>query len=54
MKSLYKKKYDLPADWDDFIKRQTLFRGRPIYENCYYERDEDIVMEAIQIKLKLS
>lgn len=25
MKSLYKKKYDLPADWDDFIKRQTLF-----------------------------
>lgn len=36
MKALYKKKYDLPADWNGFVKRQTLFRGRPIYENCYF------------------
>lgn len=54
MKSLYKKKYDLPADWDGFVKRQTLFHGRPVQENCYYERDEDVVMEAIRIKLNLS
>lgn len=51
MKTLYKKKYDLPADWDGFIKRQTLYHGRPIQENCYYERDEDIVMEAIRTKI---
>lgn len=54
MKVLYKKKYDLPADWDDFIKRQTLFHGRPIFENSYFERDEDIVREAIRIKLKIA
>lgn len=54
MKILYKRKYDLPADWNGFIKRQTLLHGRPISENCYYERDEDIVMKAIQIKLGLS
>ena len=54
MKTLYKKKYDLPSDWDEFVKRQTLFHGRPISENCYYERDEDVVRKAIGIKLKIS
>lgn len=54
MKTLYKKKYDLPADWDGFVKRQTLFHGRRIFENCYYERDEDVVRKAIEMKLKIS
>lgn len=54
MNTLYKKKYDLPADWDDFVKRQTLFHGRPILENAHYERDEDSIMEAIRVKLGLS
>lgn len=51
MKTLYKEKYGLPTDWNDFIKRQTLYQGRPIYENTYYERDEDIIREAINLKL---
>ena len=54
MKTLYKKKYDLPNDWNDFVKRQTLFHGRPIYENCYFERDEDLIEEAIRTKLRIS
>ena len=54
MKTLYKEKYGLPGDWNDFVKRQTLFHGRPIQENCYYERDEDIVSKAIRVKLGLS
>lgn len=53
MKTKYKEKYGLPSDWNDFPKRQTLFHGRPIYENCYYERDEDIIVEAIKTKLKI-
>ncbi|ACH46886.1 unknown [Feldmannia species virus] len=53
MKILYKKKYDLPNDWNDFVKRQTLYLGRPVMENCYYERDEDIITEAIKLKLNL-
>ena len=51
MKTLYKKKYDLPTEWNDFPKRQTLFHGRAILENCYYERDEDIIEQAIRTKL---
>ncbi|CAM9748500.1 unnamed protein product, partial [Ectocarpus sp. 12 AP-2014] len=48
MKKLYIKKYDLAADFRGFIKRQTLFSGRPVDENTYYERDEDIIEEAIR------
>lgn len=54
IKALYKQKYKLPAEWDDLPKRQTLYQGRPIYENCYYARDEDIVEQAIKAKLKIS
>ncbi|CAN0271706.1 unnamed protein product [Ectocarpus sp. 6 AP-2014] len=48
LKQLYIAKYSLEPDWNGFIKRQTLFQGRPILENAYYERDEDIVKKAIQ------
>lgn len=48
MKALYKAKYSLPAEWNNFVKRQTLLNGRPIQENVYYERDEDIIQEAIR------
>lgn len=51
MKTKYKEKYGLPSDWNDFPKRQTLFHGRPIYENTYYERDEDIIVDAIKTRL---
>lgn len=48
MKALYIKKYSLPVHWNAFIKRQTLFNGRPILENVYYERDEDVIEQAIR------
>lgn len=48
MKKLYIKKYDLAADFNAFAKRQTLFNGRPICENMYSERDEDIIEQAIR------
>lgn len=51
MKSLYKKKYNLPTEWNEFPKRQTLFHGRAILENCYYKRDDDIIEQAIRTKL---
>ena len=35
MKSLYKKKYDLPADWNGFVKRQTLLHGRPVVDGVF-------------------
>ena len=38
----------LEPNWNGFIKRQTLFQGRPILENAYVERDEDIVEQAIR------
>ena len=53
VKTLYKQKYQLPAEWNDLPKRQTLYQGRPIYENCYYARDEDIVEKAIRTKLQI-
>ena len=53
IKALYKQKYKLPAEWNDLPKRQTLYQGRPIHENCYYARDEDIVEQAIRTKLKI-
>ena len=39
MKKLYIKKYDLPADFNAFVDRQTLLNGRPIRDNTYYARD---------------
>lgn len=48
LKQLYISKYSLEPGWNGFIKRQTLFHGRPILENVYYERDEDIVEQAIR------
>lgn len=52
MKKLYIKKYELAADFKAFTKRQTLFNGRPIHENTYYERDEDIIENAIREVMK--
>ena len=52
MKKLYIKKYNLPADFNDFIRRQTLLNGRPIMELTYYKRDEDIIEEAIREVVK--
>ena len=52
MKKLYIKKYELAADFKGFIKRETLFNGRPGPENTYYERDEDIIEEAIRAVMK--
>lgn len=48
LKQLYIAKYSLEPNWNGFIKRQTLFQGRPVLENVYYERDEDIVAQAIR------
>ena len=48
MRQLYIKKYTLPANWNAFVKRQTLFNGRPVLENCHFERDEDIIEQAIR------
>ena len=53
MRQLYIKKYALPANWNAFVKRQTLFNGRPVLENCHFERDEDIIEEAIRAVMKL-
>ncbi|CAM9812180.1 unnamed protein product, partial [Pylaiella littoralis] len=52
MKKLYIKKYNLPADFNDFIRRQTLLNGRPISELTYYNRDEDVIEEAIREVMK--
>lgn len=52
MKKLYIKKYELAADFKGFIKREMLFNGRPGPENTYYERDEDIIEEAIRAVMK--
>lgn len=48
LKQLYIAKYSLEPNWNGFTKRQTLFQGRPVLENVYYERDEDIVERAIR------
>ena len=48
MRQLYIKKYALPANWNAFVKRQTLFNGRPVLEDCHFERDEDIIEQAIR------
>ena len=52
MRQLYIKKYALPANWNAFVKRQTLFNGRPVLENCHFERDEDIIERAIRAVVK--
>ncbi|AAR26973.1 FirrV-1-K1 [Feldmannia irregularis virus a] len=48
MKKLYVEKYKLESGWNDFVKRRTLFRGRPITENVYFARDDDIIAQAIR------
>lgn len=48
MRQLYIKKYSLPSNWNAFVKRQTLFNGRPVLENCHFERDEDVIEQAIR------
>ncbi|AAR26857.1 FirrV-1-A33 [Feldmannia irregularis virus a] len=48
MRKKYINKYKLPTNWNDFIKRQTILHGRPCLENTYYERDADIIEEAIR------
>lgn len=52
MKKLYITKYNLAPDFNAFVKRETLLNGRPTSENTYYERDEDIIEEAIQTVMK--
>ncbi|CAM9232995.1 unnamed protein product [Pylaiella littoralis] len=48
MKVLYTKKYPLAPGWNGFVRRQTLFNGRPILENVYFARDEDVIEQAIR------
>ncbi|NP_597945.1 EsV-1-210/211 paralog [Ectocarpus siliculosus virus 1] len=48
MKKLYIKKYRLSSNFKAFIKRETIFNGRPGLENTYYARDEDIIEQAIR------
>ena len=48
LKQLYIAKYSVEPTWNDFIKRQTLYLGRPILENCYFARDEDRIEQAIR------
>ncbi|CBN80320.1 EsV-1-210/211 paralog [Ectocarpus siliculosus] len=48
MRQLYIKKYALPGNWNAFVKRQTLINGRPVMENCFFSRDEDIIEQAIR------
>ncbi|CAB1105060.1 unnamed protein product [Ectocarpus sp. CCAP 1310/34] len=52
MKQMYIRKYELAPDFSGFARRQTLFNGRPILENLYFERDEDIIEEAIRAVMK--
>ncbi|CAN0535077.1 unnamed protein product, partial [Ectocarpus sp. 8 AP-2014] len=48
MRQLYIKKYRLSSNFKAFIKRETMFDGRPGLENTYYARDEDIIEQAIR------
>ncbi|CAN0320277.1 unnamed protein product, partial [Ectocarpus sp. 6 AP-2014] len=48
MRQLYIKKYALAGNWNAFVKRQTLFNGRHVMENCFFSRDEDIIEQAIR------
>ncbi|CAM9867463.1 unnamed protein product [Pylaiella littoralis] len=48
MKVLYIKKYSLAPGWNGFVRRQTLLNGRPILENVYFARDEDVIEQAIR------
>ena len=48
MKKLYIKKYRLSSNFKAFVKRETMFNGRPGLENTYYARDEDIIEQAIR------
>ncbi|CAN0350729.1 unnamed protein product [Ectocarpus sp. 13 AM-2016] len=48
IRQLYIKKYALPGNWNAFVKRQTLFNGRPVMENCHFSQYEDIIEQAIR------
>ncbi|CAN0541997.1 unnamed protein product, partial [Ectocarpus sp. 8 AP-2014] len=48
MRQLYIKKYRLSSNFKAFIKRETMFNGRPGLENTYYARDEDVIEQAIR------
>lgn len=43
LKSLYSQKYN-----SDPPKRRVLFQGRPILENCYYEKDRSLIENALK------
>jgi hypothetical protein len=46
MKVLYEARYGAHAA-GSIPKRQTLFRGKPVYENTYYMRDKDLLVPAV-------
>jgi hypothetical protein len=46
MKVLYEARYGAHAA-GNIPKRQTLFRGKPVYENTYYMRDKDLLVQAV-------
>lgn len=46
MKVLYEARYSTRAA-QTIPKRQTLFRGKPLYENAYYMRDKDLLVQAV-------
>ena len=46
MKVLYEARYGARAA-QTIPKRQTLFRGKPVYENTYYMRDKDLLVQAV-------
>ncbi|CAN0055360.1 unnamed protein product, partial [Ectocarpus sp. 12 AP-2014] len=46
-KSLYRKRYGVAAA-ANIPKRNTTFRGKPFSENTYWQRDADIIQEAIR------
>ena len=47
MKVLYEARYGARAA-QTIPKRQTLFRGKPLYENTYYMRDKDLLVQAVR------
>ena len=47
-KSLFRKRYGVAAA-ANIPKRNTTFRGKPFSENTYWQRDADIIQQAIRI-----
>lgn len=48
LKRLYSERYGVQASIN-IPKRNTTFRGKPFEERTYYERDADLIQEAIRI-----